>query len=258
MAKRSRTPAIFHKMTDSLDLYRSQEGNCAYLPQKQSTTLFVDPAASLDTETYSYLLTQGFRRSGSHVYKPHCNACQACIPLRLPVAQFKPNRNQRRVWAKSSDNLIVNTKPAAFQREHFELYCRYIQSRHPDGEMANPSPEGLLDFLTSSWCKTRFFELQVAGKLTAIAVTDILPNGLSAVYTFFDPELSHLSPGVLALLWQIQEAHRRRLPWLYLGYWVPSCTKMSYKSNYRPLQIWTQGQWQEFDQSEEILAPEIG
>ena len=245
-------------MTDSLNLYRSQESDCSYLPDKQSSTLFVDPAATLDTTIYSYLLAQGFRRSGGHVYKPCCNSCQACIPLRLPVAHFKPNRNQRRVWAKSSASLVINTKPATFQSEHFELYCRYIQSRHPDGGMVNPTPDGFLDFLTSSWCKTRFFELQVAGKLTAIAVTDILPNGLSAVYTFFDPELSHLSPGVLALLWQIQEAQRQKLPWLYLGYWVPGCTKMSYKSNYRPLQIWSQKQWQEFGQNEVISAPEIG
>jgi len=239
----------------SLNLYCSQESNCTYLPHKQSSTLFVDPAATLDTTTYSYLLAQGFRRSGGHVYKPYCNPCQACIPLRLPVTDFKPNRNQRRVWAKSSEKLVVNTKPAVFQNEHFELYCRYMQSRHPDGGMANPTPDSFLSFLTSNWCKTQFFELQVAGKLAAIAVTDILPNGLSAVYTFFDPELSHLSPGVLALLWQIQEAQRRESPWLYLGYWVPGCTKMSYKSNYRPLQICIQEQWQEFGQNEEISAP---
>ncbi len=243
-------------MADSLSLYRSQEADCSYLPDKQSSTLFVDPAATLDSTIYSHLLAQGFRRSGGHVYKPYCNSCQACIPLRIPVTCFKSNRSQRRVWAKSSENLVVNAKPAVFQSEHFELYCRYIQSRHPDGEMANPTPDSFPGFLTSSWCKTQFFELQVAGKLTAIAVTDILPNGLSAVYTFFDPELSHLSPGVLALLWQIREAQRRGLAWLYLGYWVPDCIKMSYKSNYRPLQIWTQGQWQKFDQHEEILAPE--
>jgi len=244
-------------MIDSLTLYSSQEHDCAYLPQKQAITLFVDPAASLDTQTYSHLLTQGFRRSGNHIYRPHCDSCQACIPLRLPVAKFNPNRSQRRIWAKSTADLAVHAQPAEFQTEHFELYCRYIQSRHPDGEMANPSPEGYLHFLTNSWCKTQFFELHVAGKLTAIAVTDILPNGFSAVYTFFDPDLSHLSPGVLALLWQIQEAHQRGLPWLYLGYWVPNCSKMSYKANYRPLQIWTQGQWREFNQSEEVLAPEM-
>jgi len=244
-------------MTNSLHLYSSQAHDCAYLPDRQAATLFIDPAASLDTEIYSYLLTQGFRRSGSHIYRPHCDSCQACIPLRLPVAKFKPNRSQRRIWARNTSHLVIKAKPAKFQKEHFELYCNYIQSRHPDGGMANPSPESYLDFLTNSWCKTQFFELHVAERLTAIAVTDILPNGLSAVYTFFDPELAYLSPGVLALLWQIQEAQQRGLSWLYLGYWVPNCTKMSYKSNYRPLQIHTQGQWQEFDQNEEILAPEI-
>ncbi len=253
MANDSRATAPHHKMRASLNLYRSQEDECAYLPERQSTTLFVDPAAALDTHIYGELLAQGFRRSGDHVYRPYCGSCQACTPLRLPVARFKPNRNQRRVWAKSAEKLVIQTKPALFQNEHFELYCRYIQSRHPDGEMANPSPDRFPGFLTSSWCQTRFFELQVAQKLTAVAVTDLLPNGLSAVYTFFDPDLSHLSPGVLALLWQIQETQRRGLPWLYLGYWVPGCRKMSYKSNYRPLQIWREGQWQAFDQNEEIL-----
>jgi len=244
-------------MTDSLRLYSSHAHDCAYLPDRQATTLFADPAASLNTEIYSCLLTQGFRRSGSHIYRPYCGPCQACIPLRLPVSKFKPNRSQRRVWAKNICHLAIKKKPTQFQKEHFELYCKYIQSRHPDGGMSNPSPEGYLDFLTNSWCKTQFLELHIAERLTAIAVTDILPNGLSAVYTFFDPELAYLSPGVLALLWQIQEAQQRGLPWLYLGYWVPNCTKMSYKSNYRPLQIHTQGQWQEFDQNEEVWVPEI-
>ena len=244
-------------MTDSLILYSSQEHDCAYLPDKQATTLFVDPEATLDTQTYSFLLTQGFRRSGNHIYRPHCNSCQACIPLRLPVAKFTPNRSQRRVWAKSAKELVVNAQPPKFQQEQFELYCRYIQSRHPDGEMANTSPENYIDFLTNNWCKTQFFELRVAGTLIAIAVTDILPNGFSAVYTFFDPSLSDLSPGVLALLWQIQETHKRGLPWLHLGYWVPNCTKMSYKANYRPLQIWQQNRWQEFDQNEEIMVAEV-
>ncbi len=253
MANGSRATAPLLKMRASLNLYRSQEDKCAYLPERHSTTLFIDPAATLDTKLYGDLLAQGFRRSGDHLYRPYCGLCQACIPLRLPVAHFKPNRNQRRVWAKSSEKLLVHTQPATFQNEHFELYQRYIQSRHPDGEMADPSPDQFPGFLTSRWCKTRFFELQVAQKLTAIAVTDLLPNGLSAVYTFFDPELSHLSPGVLALLWQIQEAQRRGLSWLYLGYWVPGCRKMSYKSNYRPLQIWREGRWQTFDQNEEIL-----
>lgn len=244
-------------MTDSLQLYRSQEHDCAYLPDTQAITHFVDPAATLNTEIYNRLLTLGFRRSGSHIYKPHCPSCHACIPIRLPIAKFSPNRSQRRVWAKNSHHLMVTAKPAKFQQEHFELYCRYINTRHSDGEMANPTPESYLNFLTTSWCNTKFFEFHIADKLAAIAVTDILPKGLSAVYTFFDPELAHLSPGVLAVLWQIHEARQRGLPWLYLGYWVPNCRKMSYKSNYRPLQIHTQDQWQEFGQNEDILAPGI-
>ncbi len=256
MAERTRAATPSHAMRISLNLYRSRQERCAYLPAKAATTLFIDPDSPLDTLTYSHLLAQGFRRSGDYVYRPHCDSCRACIPLRLPVARFRPSRSQRRVWAKSSERLSVRTSPPRFHHEHFELYRRYIQSRHPDGSMANPSAEDFPGFLTSHWSETRFFELRVAQRLTAVAVTDLLPNGLSAVYTFFDPELSHLSPGVLALLWQIREAQRRGVSWLYLGYWVPGCAKMSYKSHYRPMQIWRDGQWQTFDRNEEILLPE--
>ena len=244
-------------MTESLLLYSTQEHNCSYLPDRQATTLFVDPSATLNPQIYDHLLSQGFRRSGNYIYRPHCNMCQTCIPLRLPVDNFNANRSQRRVWSKNEKNLTVTTKPVSFLDEHFDLYCRYMQSRHPDGDMANPSTETFHDFLTSNWSETEIFEFHIRERLLAIAVTDLLPSGLSAVYTFFEPELSQLSPGVLALLWQIQENKRRQLPWLYLGYWIPNCNKMNYKAHYRPLELFSQGQWREFSKNEEIRIPEM-
>lgn len=241
----------------SLLLYSGPEHECAYLPGKTARSLFIDPAARLDGAVYGYLLGQGFRRSGNHVYRPGCRACQACVPLRLPVDRFRPRRSQSRAWAKNRAGLGIDMRPAKFREEHLALYNRYMDSRHPGGEMANATPDSFMDFLTADWCETRFVELHLAGRLAAVAVTDLLPNGLSAVYTFFDPELAHHSPGVLAILWQIQAARRLGLPWLYLGYWVPGCKKMSYKAQYRPLQLFSQGQWQEFTRADSIQVPGI-
>jgi arginine-tRNA-protein transferase len=135
---------------------------------------------------------------------------------------------------------------ARFDEAHYQLYCRYIEARHPDGGMASPTENQYRDFLISHWCDTRFVEFHLEERLLAIAVTDRLPHGLSALYTFFDPDASELSPGVYAILWQISEAARLTLPWLYLGYWIPECKKMRYKAQYRPLQLLRNGSWHEY------------
>ncbi len=147
--------------------------------------------------------------------------------------------------------------PAEIRQDHFDLYAKYINSRHPDGEMADPSVENYCSFLISPWCDTRFVEFRTNDRLLAVAVIDLLPQGISAVYTFFDPEMDTLSPGVLAILWQINEAKRLGLPWLYLGYWVPGCRKMEYKQEYRPVQVYNAGEWKEFSVAETITIPEL-
>ena len=243
--------------SSSLRLFSSPEHECSYLPDKCAKTHFIDPDAPLDSALYGYLLEQGFRRSGSHIYRPGCDSCQACIPLRLPVDRFRPKRNQRRAWTRSKSSLRITMRPPEFQEEHFELYNRYMQSRHPGDEMADATPDSYMDFLSVKWCETRFVELHLGERLAAVAVTDLLPRGLSSVYTFFEPELAHSSPGVLAVLWQIREAQRLKQPWLYLGYWVPGCKKMSYKSQYQPLQLLYQGQWREFTQADRIQLPGV-
>ncbi|MCU7837525.1 MAG: arginyltransferase [gamma proteobacterium symbiont of Taylorina sp.] len=232
-----------------MNLYLSAEHDCSYLPERQANSLFVDPEASMNTGIYSELIQQGFRRSGSHVYTPYCKKCHDCIPVRLEVQKFCLSRSQKRCRNKNQ-SIIVTAQDVAkmdplSQTEQFHLYQSYIKSRHTDGGMDNPSMDSYLDFLTSPWSHTTFFEFRESDHLIAVAVTDIVTDGLSAVYTFFEPAgaFQKRSLGIYSILWQAQEARRRGLKWLYLGYWIHGCQKMSYKDNYQPLEYFYNHQW---------------
>jgi leucyl-tRNA---protein transferase len=238
-------------------LFGTPEHRCSYLPGLQAQTTFIDPEAKKGSILYQSLLDMGFRRSASDIYRPDCPRCKSCLPVRLPVDRFTPRRSQRRVWNKNQAAITVTTLPAEFRQDHFDLYARYITDRHSDGEMANPTEDDYRKFLISPWCDSRFVEFRTDGRLLSVAAIDLLPLGVSAVYTFFAPEMSALSPGVLAILWQINETRRLGLPWLYLGYWVPGCQKMEYKQEYRPLQVYSEGIWKEFSAAETITIPEL-
>ncbi len=227
-----------------VNLYLSAEHECSYLDHRVANSLFVDPATSMDTDTYSSLIQRGFRRSGNYVYTPYCNDCQACIPVRLDVEHFIPNRSQKRCWNRNSQ-LTVKAKPAIFDPLQYDLYSHYVVSRHSGGGMDQPSTEKYLDFLTSDWCDTTFFEFSENNAVISIAVTDIIENGFSAVYTFFasNPDLDRRSLGVYSILWQIKAAQRRNLRWVYLGYWIKNCAKMNYKDNYQPLEYFYNYEW---------------
>ena len=229
-------------------------GPCSYLPGRESRSLFVDPQQPMNGPLYGRLLDQGFRRSGNLVYRHHCHPCQRCIALRLPVQRFAPRRRQRRVWRRWQAVQVIE-REAAFEPRHFELYRDYIASRHPEGGMADPDPQQYRQFLISDWCDTRFLEFHLQGELRAVAVTDRVPRGLSAVYTFYRPDSHTLSPGVFTLLWQIHEARRLGLPWLYLGFWIAGCRKMEYKAEYRPLQALFDGHWQEYPAGSPLPVP---
>lgn len=224
------------------DFFLSLPHQCSYLPEEDATTLFLDPSIQLDSDQYARFLQKGFRRSGDLVYRPYCANCRSCVPVRVPVAQFKPSRSQRRTWKKNQDLDIIQC-PAEFREEHFALYERYQGSRHPGGGMDQPSPDKYLDFLVSQHTKSQFIEFRLDSQLIAVAVVDCLPDSLSAVYTFFHPDHDHRSPGVFAVLWEIEQARNRRLSWLYLGYWIDDCSKMSYKAQYRPLEAFQKGEW---------------
>jgi arginyl-tRNA--protein-N-Asp/Glu arginylyltransferase len=245
------------KTLEDLAFFASPAHDCEYLPDRSSVSLFADPEASMDMDSYSTLLENGFRRSGANVYRPHCPTCRSCLAARLPVEQFLPNRSQKRCLRRNkqpdSEIEATITEPA-FHQEHFELYRKYMATRHTGGGMDDPSTDKYMEFLTCDWADTEFVEFRLNEQLMAVAIMDILPHSLSSVYTFFDPDHAGLSLGRFALLWQINEAQRRQLPYLYLGYWIKDCNKMLYKQEYRPIELYQDYRWHKYDRQQE-LAP---
>ena len=239
-ANKSASP---HKSNRSVRLYASPPHACAYLEEREAITQFIDPSQKMSSRLYSQLVEVGFRRSGEYVYRPQCNSCQACRPARIPTGSFQPSRTQRRNWRRNQ-NLNVRFMPAVFQEEHFALYRSYIGARHAGGDMDVSNPERFREFLLSSWGDTWYYEFRLGPRLLAVAVVDRLAQGLSAVYTFFDPAFADRGLGTFALLWEISDAHSNGLPWLYLGYWIKECPKMSYKNRFHPLEIYRDGLWQ--------------
>ncbi len=225
-----------------LKVFATHPHQCSYLDEQQATTLFIDPGTEIDVQTYSQLADAGFRRSGPHIYRPHCDNCNACISVRVPVTEFKPNRKQRKVINRNSDLRSIEIDDIDSD-ECYQLYHRYISARHRDGDMYPPTPEQYKSFLNNELGNTRYFGLIKGETLVAVAVTDILENGLSAIYTFFDPDYPKRSLGRYAILWQIEKCMQLELPYLYLGYWIKQCQKMSYKSDYRPLQLLVNNRW---------------
>lgn len=234
-------------------LYLGKEHECSYLPNREARSLFFDPNVEIDPVLEQRLIDVGFRRSGIYMYRPYCEGCRACIPVRIPVEEFRPDRSQRRCQQRNRD-LEVRTLPARFRQEQFDLYSRYAGSRHGDGPMANLSPERYMDFLTSDWSNTRFFEFRQEERLVAVAVTDLLPQGLSAMYTYFDPALTARSLGVFAVLWQIEYAREQGLPHVYLGYRIHDCRKMNYKDRFRPMEAWDGNHWRRYPKGREVMA----
>lgn len=231
-------------MTDlqQLQFYATPEHNCSYLENRRAKTIFVDPDADLDKRNYSLLSDLGFRRSGNHIYRPHCQNCSACISARIPVALFHPSKSQKRVLRLNQD-LLTCIQPPAYTDEYYALYERYIGIRHHDGDMHPCSKEQFESFLVQTQYNTRFIEFRSDQTLLSVAVVDYLEQGISAIYTFFDPDQAHRSLGKLAILKMIQQAHLEDLPYLYLGYWIKDCQKMAYKANYYPIQLLIEGHW---------------
>ena len=229
-----------------LNFFASAPEPCSYLDNRKSVSAFANPHMDMDMKTYNELIQHGFRRSGSYIYRPHCPSCQECISVRIPVRKQRYSRNEQRVIRRNSD-LQISVSPGRYRDEHFDLYRRYINSRHNDGSMANPSKSDYHRFLICDWTDTLFFEYRLNRILVAVAVCDLTDSGLSAVYTFFDPDYADRSPGHFAILNQIHETRLRDLDYLYLGYWIRDCSKMSYKRRYKPLEAFVNDQWVALD-----------
>ncbi len=240
-------------MMISIPLISDFESACSYKADQQSRSLFVARDFELSVPIYSALIQQGFRRSGSEVYRPSCSKCNACIPSRIRISDFKTNRNQKRCLKK---NLSTRTqiRDAKFSQKQYDLFIRYQKYKHKDGHMASLSTQEYLAFLSSPWCQTLFIEFYIQQQLAAVTIVDVLENALSAVYTFFDPLFSDYSLGTYAVLSQIEMAEKSGLEFVYLGYWIKNCSKMAYKNRFRPLEGWIDNVWQGISQD---YNPEI-
>lgn len=214
---------------------------CPYLTGREAVSLFAEPTV-LDNGVYSRLARVGFRRSGDQVYRPACGHCHACIPVRIPVPDFHPRRRDRRNMKLNAD-LSLHVTRAYFSDEHFRLYAAYLDTRHPGGGMDGATPDQFRQFLIGTWSDTWFLELRWNDRLVAVAVTDRMEDGLSAVYTYYSPDLFERGLGRHCVLRQIAYCRDLGLPYVYLGYWIKGSEKMAYKGQYRPLQALIDDRW---------------
>ncbi|HWY26162.1 MAG TPA: arginyltransferase [Nevskia sp.] len=225
----------------SLRLLLGSSHACGYLPQRNARSAFVDPAFPLNDALYGALLDQGFRRSGNYAYRPMCLMCRSCRSVRIVTSEFAPDRSQRRCLRANAD-LSLHLVPR-LDAGHYALYRRYLQARHPSGGMDPDDAEAFREFLGCGWGRTEFWEYRRGEELLGLSVVDRVPQGYSAVYTFFGPEQPARSLGTYAILRQVEQARLQGLPYVYLGYWVPDSEKMDYKKRFQPLEVLLPSGW---------------
>ena len=235
-----------------IKLYQGAASDCSYLENREAVNIYADPHHPEPKTVYNLLIQRGFRRSGEFVYRPGCPQCDVCVPVRVVCDEFRPRRTDKRNLKQNND-LVIDFRPAKFTDEYFDLYHLYLSDRHADGGMDNPDPADFERFLLNPWGETLFLDVRWSGKLVALAVTDATTDGLSAVYTFFDPALSQRALGRYCILQQIELCNLMSLPYLYMGYWVSDCRKMEYKIDFCPQEHFSEQRWTKINSASDAV-----
>ncbi|HMB77985.1 MAG TPA: arginyltransferase [Kiloniellaceae bacterium] len=226
------------------------ETPCPYLEGLWERKLLTQLSAQDAADRYDALSQAGFRRSHNFAYRPACRQCNACIAVRVPVAAFRPSDSLKRVMRRNAD-LTGSFAEARGSAEHYDLFTRYIEARHGDGEMADMTYDDYLGMIEESGLDTRLAVFRDGdGQLQAACLLDRLGDGASAVYSYFTPKAAQRSLGTYMVLWLIQTLREQRLPYLYLGYWIASSRKMAYKVRFRPVELLTAEGWKRYGPGE--------